>query len=553
MILDAIFAKNDDRQSDLLRGDRGWDSFSGGELPTSTTAGVRIDECSSMAFPAVWAAVTILAELLASLPCHTYRRRPDNGRDRDRNHQLYDVLHLRANPFMSAFTFWETLEGHRLLWGNAFAEIAYDQAGRIVALWPIIPDRIKIDQSGDGYVYRVTNPDATEVVIPSFKMLHIVGFSPDGILGSSPIRVNRDTIGGAMASEQFSGQFFAHGVTPSGILVWPGIEEKDKAKRAAARKVFEQDYGGVSRSHRVLMMSEAGDWKAIGTDPEKSQLLETRKYGINQMSRVFHIPGFMLGDNEAMKWRNVEQLSLLFERYSMRPTAERYEQEINWKLFPGPERMTHFAEFDLDGLLRADLQARTESYFRGFQIGHWTINEMLQRENRNPIGPAGDVRFVPLNLAPIDKVISGEAGQGAGPSQRQIDAEHELIETLVTRAIEKERHELCKARVRLSEKGDRAWFDRWVTKFYREHEQRVLDAMLPGLKMAAISRDISIAVICNWAKVRTGKYIGHSLARARDLTYDPAGLSPSIEAAAIYDAFVTELSNADSGESEESV
>ena len=553
MLLDAILAATPDRRTDLLTSDRGWQSFSGGELPTGTSSGVKVDEGSALSFSAVWAAVTTLASLFASLPFHTYRRLPDDGREIDRAHSVYDLLRLRPNPFMSSFVWREALEGHKLLWGNAYSEIVYDTSGTIRELWPIIPERVRIEAEGAGYIYIVTNPDNEEVRIPVWKMLHVPGFSADGILGSSPVRVNRDTIGGALASEQYSGGFFAHGVNPTGILTWPGLQDKDEEKRKAGKRLFEESHGGLSRAHRVLMMSEAGDWKQISTDPEKSQLLETRQFGVNQMSRVFPIPGFLLGDNEAMKWRNVEQMTLVFQKFSLAPTVTRYEQEFNYKLFPGGERQTHFAELDMDGLLRADVETRTAGYHSGFQVGLWTINEMLKREGRNGIGPPGDVRFVPMNLTPVEQAIEPAAPPPAPfpPPQRseeETEAQRKLITTLVSRAIEIERHELCKARARLADKGDAAWFDRWATKFYQGHETRMSDAMLPGMQMAAVSEGIPLPVVNAWVEARAASYVNSSLmARARDETYDPAGLNPAVEATAIYEAFAEELGNEPNG------
>ncbi len=373
------------------------DWFSGGGQAAS---GVTVNENTALQSTAVFACVRILAETIASLPLPVYRRLQGGGKERAADHYLYPLLHDQPNPEMTSFEFRETLMGHLALWGNAYAEIERDGAGRVRALWPLRPDRMQIRRDAHGLRYEYTLPDGLIAVLRQRNIMHIRGLSGNAIVGYYPIRLAREAIGLALATEEFGARFFGSGSRPGGVLEHPGKLSDEAAKRL--RQSWEDVHSGLSGAHRVAILEEGIKWHQIGIPPEDAQFIDTRKFQIAEIARIFRVPLHLLDEHDkAATYASVEQFALQFVIHTIRPWLVRWEQAFKRDLFLPQERDRYFAEFLVEGLLRGDIESRYRAYATARQWGWMSANDILELENRNPI-PNGNVYLIPLNMAPAE-------------------------------------------------------------------------------------------------------------------------------------------------------
>ncbi len=366
----------------------------------TTYTGVAVNEKTAMQTTAVYACVRILAETIASLPFPVYRRLSGGGKARAPDHPLYSILHDVANEEMTSFTLRETMMGHIALWGNAYAEIERNGAGDIVALWPLLPDRTwpERNKNTKKLEYKTVLPDGTLALLSKEQVLHIPGLGFDGLVGYSPIAMTRQAIGLAQATEEFGGRFFGDGAHPGGIVEYPGTLSDVAYERY--KKDAQENYGGLGKSHRLMVLENGLKYTQVGIPPEDAQFLETRKFQLNEIARIFRIPPHMIGDLERATFSNVEQQSIDFVVHTIRPWLVRLEQSIQFKLFTPTERRLFFAEFVVDGLLRGDVKTRFEAYGIAIDKGWMNRNEVREKENLNPQDGL-DEFLVPLNMAPV--------------------------------------------------------------------------------------------------------------------------------------------------------
>lgn len=412
------------RRSSLAQPDsalREW--LLGGEPAAS---GVTVNEQTALTYSAVYAAIRVLAETVASLPLHVYRQ---DGRSKVRatDHPLYDVLHSRPNPVMTSFELRETMMGHLLTGGNAYAEVVRDRAGRVIELWPLRWDRMRIVVGADGrtlhYMYRDSR--GQEMEIP--EVLHIRGLSGDGVVGYSPIRLAREAIGLGLATEKFGASYFGNGAQPGGVLKTPNaLSEK---ARQNLRESWEATHRGPSRAHRVAILEEGLEWQQIGIPPEDSQFLETRRFQVSEIARIFRIPPHLLGDLERATFSNIEQQSIEFVVHSVRPWLVRWEQAIEQRLMTEEERRAGFyVRFNVDGLLRGDIKSRYEAYAIARQWGWYSANDIREKEDEDPI-EGGDEYLVPLNMVPAGQAspaVPPQDSGGNGARMRRPDSGHAM-------------------------------------------------------------------------------------------------------------------------------
>ncbi len=372
-----------------------------------STAGKRVNEFTAMQTTAVYACVRILAESIAGLPLHVYAYRGD-GRERVPGHPLFTILHDAPNPEMTSFVFRETLMVHLLLWGNAYAQILRDRAGRVAGLYPLLPNRMSVNRDDDGRLYytyqRVTdeNPNFSksgEVTLSSEDVLHIPGLGFDGLIGYSPIAMARNAVGMTLACEEYGASFFANGARPGGVLQHPGVL-KDPAK---LRESWQAVYGGAANTGKVAVLEEGMTYQQIGIPPEEAQFLETRKFQVDEIARLYRIPPHMVGDLDKSSFSNIEQQSLEFVKYTLNPWVVRWEQALQKSLLLPEERKRYFIRFNVDGLLRGDYQSRMQGYAVGRQNGWLSANDIREMEDMNPI-PAeegGDTYLINGNMTKL--------------------------------------------------------------------------------------------------------------------------------------------------------
>jgi HK97 family phage portal protein len=360
--------------------------------------GVSVTEQSALTNVAVWSCVRILSETVASLPLFLYQRM-ERGKQRAIDHPLYSLLHDRPNPEMTSFTFRETLMAHLVTWGNAYAEIEY-QDDRLTpkALWPLRPDmmRVERDKQTKQIVYRYSLPaDYGQTVLPAYKVLHIPGLGFDGIVGYSPITMARESIGLSMGLEEYGARFFSGGATPGGVLEHPAKLSKEAQDRL--RSSWNEMHQGLSNQHRIAILEEGMKFNKIGIPLDDAQFLESRKFQKSEIAALFHVPPHMIGDLERATFSNIEEQALEFVVYTMRPWLVRWEQVFNWKLLTAPGDDVYFAEFMVDALLRGNIQARYQAYATARQWGWMSANDIRELENQNPID-GGDIYLNPLNM-----------------------------------------------------------------------------------------------------------------------------------------------------------
>jgi HK97 family phage portal protein len=288
---------------------------------------------------------------------------------------------------------------HLLLWGNAYAQIIRNGKGSVMDLYPLMPNKMEVDRDENGqiiYKYNRSKDEANTkeegtVVLESADVLHIPGLGFDGLVGYSPI---------AMAKE-FGSKFFANGASPSGVLEHPGIL-KDPAR---VRDSWNAAYGGSANSHKVAVLEEGMKYTPISISPNEAQFLETRKFQINEIARIFRVPPHMVGDLEKSSFSNIEQQSLEFVKYTLDPWVIRWEQSLSRALLTQDEKQTYFFKFNIDGLLRGDYQSRMNGYAVGRQNGWMSANDIRELENmdRIPEELGGDLYLVNGNMLPLEK------------------------------------------------------------------------------------------------------------------------------------------------------
>ena len=380
-----------------------------------STSGKRVNERSSMQMTAVYSCVRILSEAVAGLPLHMYRYTDNGGKEKAAEHPLYFLLHDEPNPEMTSFVFRETLMTHLLLWGNAYSQIIRNGKGEVIALYPLMPDRMNVERDSKGqlyYEYTVSMDDAptvkgSTVILPPSEVLHIPGLGFDGLVGYSPIAMAKNAIGMAIACEEYGAKFFANGAQPSGVLEHPGTL-KDPSR---VRESWQSTFGGSHNANKVAVLEEGMKYTPISISPEQAQFLETRKFQINEIARIFRVPPHMVGDLEKSSFSNIEQQSLEFVKYTLDPWVSRWEQSMARSLLTPEEKKQYFMKFNVDGLLRGDYQSRMNGYAVGRQNGWMSANDIRELENldRIPEELGGDLYLINGNMMPLS--MSGAAYQ----------------------------------------------------------------------------------------------------------------------------------------------
>ena len=380
----------------------GYTFFFGG-----STSGKAVTERSAMQMTAVYSCVRILAEAVAGLPLNLYRYTEDGGKEKAIDHPLYLLLHDEPNPEMSSFVFRETLMTHLLLWGNAYAQVIRNGKGEVIALYPLMPNKMTVDRDSQGQLYysyqrgtdeAIRDKNQTVILRPS-DVLHIPGLGFDGLVGYSPIAMAKNAIGMAIACEEYGAKFFANGAAPGGVLEHPGTI-KDPQR---VRESWQSTFGGSGNANKIAVLEEGMKYTPIGISPEQAQFLETRKFQINEIARIFRVPPHMVGDLEKSSFSNIEQQSLEFVKYTLDPCVVRWEQSITRALLTQTEKARYFVKFNLEGLLRGDYESRMNGYATARQNGWMSANDIRELENldRIPAEEGGDLYLINGNMLPL--------------------------------------------------------------------------------------------------------------------------------------------------------
>ena len=423
-IFSGLF-KSRDKPTDSTVGSR-YTFYMGG-----STSGKTVTERSAMQMTAVYSCVRILAEAIAGLPLHVYRYNSDGGKEKAIDHSLYLILHDEPNPEMSSFVFRETLMTHLLLWGNAYAQIIRNSKGEVVALYPLMPNKMSVDRDENGQLYyqylrsidEVGGKNETVILKPA-DVLHIPGLGFDGLVGYSPIAMAKNAIGLAIATEEYGAKFFANGAAPSGVLEHPGTI-KDPQR---VREAWQSQFGGSQNSGKIAVLEEGMKYTPISISPEQAQFLETRKFQINEIARIFRVPPHMVGDLEKSSFSNIEQQSLEFVKYTLDPWVIRWEQSIMRTLLTPEEKKSYFVKFNLEGLLRGDYQSRMNGYATARQNGWMSANDIRELENldRIPAEAGGDLYLINGNMLPLQQ--AGAFANTQNDDGKEENTDEEVLE-----------------------------------------------------------------------------------------------------------------------------
>ena len=384
-----------------------------------TTAGKAVNERSAMQMTAVYSCVRILAEAVAGLPLHVLDEEDGKARKKATEHPLYAILHDEPNHEMTSFIFRETLMTHLLLWGNAYAQIIRNGRGEVLGLYPLMPNRMTVDRDEAGRLYYQYQTSKDEpkvgkggtVILAPHDVLHIPGLGFDGLVGYSPIAMAKNAIGMAIATEEYGAKFFANGAAPGGVLEHPGVI-KDPER---VRESWNATFGGSGNANKIAVLEEGMKYTPISVSPEQAQFLETRKFQIDEIARIFRIPPHMIGDLEKSSFSNIEQQSLEFVKYTLDPWVARWEQAMTRSLLTAEEKKHLSIHFNVDGLLRGDYESRMRGYATARQNGWMSANDIRDLENldRIPAEEGGDLYLINGNMTKL-KDAGLFAGQIAG-------------------------------------------------------------------------------------------------------------------------------------------
>lgn len=366
---------------------------------TPSDSGVRVTEEKALAMPAVWRAVSLIAGSIGSLPLHAYR---STGASRQlvstgRAARLLDSPHADMTPF----EFWELTTAHLLLWGNAYAWINRTNQHGDVKFIGLHPSRVKPGRTSDGV--KVYSIDGGQIVATDDDLLHIPGFSIDGIVGISPIAMARQGIGLALAAEQYGAKLFGSGSLAAGVLESDQSLTEEQANTIMTR--WRNKRTGMKSAHEVIVLDKGAKFHQLTIPPQEAQFLESRRFQVSEIARMFGVPPHMLMDTEkSTSWgTGIEQQSIGFVVYTLRPWLTRIEQRITRVLKPEPV----YARFAIEGLLRGDSKQRGEFYQLMWGLGVLSTNDIRALEEQAPVD-GGDVRYRPLNYGLLGEAESND-------------------------------------------------------------------------------------------------------------------------------------------------
>lgn len=453
-----------------------------------SAAGPVVSPESALRVATVYACVRILAETVASLPLHLYRRLPDGGKERADDHPLYETLHDFPNAWQTALEFFEQQMYYTVLRGNGLAEIKSGLRGSVSQLLPIHPSRIKgpPEQLPSGELrYRIADEDnGKDRWLYSGEVIHIRGMSSDGFWGLTPITHASTTIGVALASDMLEASQLKNGVKPSGTYQHPGQLSDEAYLRLKAQMA---ETGGYGQAGKTLILEEGMKWEAVAMTNRDAQFIEAKKLRPGEIARIFRVPPHMIGDHEkGASYASVEQQALDFVVHSVRPWLVRIEQAIKRDLIS--QHRTFFCEFLADALLRGDIASRYNAYAIGIQNEILNPNECRGYENLNPYSGGEEYRNRitqkpeddPAGATVPQRTTDRDADESTVDDDDDTQASRLLrtfTQDVAGRIASRELKELSKRAKHAKADGDQ--FREWLAGFYGQHAQYVDQAIDP--------------------------------------------------------------------------
>jgi HK97 family phage portal protein len=381
--------------NESVMSERQWSGLSFGGA-SSSAAGIRVDETAALSLPATLQALRILTGVFAMTPMPLFRV-TGSGRERARDEDLYRLMHDKPNNYQSAFAFRELMMADLMLWGNFYAYVSRDFAGRPVALTRLKPGTVLVAEffdRRDGYTmfYDATLPDDTRERFPSRDIWHVANFTRDGLVGLNPIAFARDALGGAIQTSRHASKYWGQGGRPPVALkVKTRVDADDKAR---IRSDWNSKFGGPNGDN-VAVLDQDMDVSFLTEDNVKSQFLETRQFQVVDLARLWGVPPHLIFDLSRSTNNNIEHQSLEFVIYHLGPHYERIAQSATIQFAPEG----HYFEHVTDALVKGDIKSRMEAYWLQRQMGMANANELRRRENEPNIeGAAGEEYWRPGNM-----------------------------------------------------------------------------------------------------------------------------------------------------------
>lgn len=366
-----------------------------------TNAGVSVNEERALGLTAVYACVDIISNTMATMPLHVNKRLKPRGKERDTENPLYTLLHDSPNPEQTSFQWRKITNVHRLLWGAGISEIEFDERGRPIALWPLPPWRVTPKRTKSGSLYYEYNDNETTRLFQSWEVV-VFTTTQTGDEWKSPIRLHREVIGSALATQEYGAKIFGSGVNPAGIL--SGVTFSDEDTEDSIRKKFGDSYQGLNSGKRLMLLEEGVSFTRVGLPPIDAQYIETMKYNVSEIARIYGVPLFMLASMDgSSNWgTGIEEQKEGYMSFTILPVATQSEQELNKKVI---KDRSLFCEYATAGLLRGTMTSRMNAYQKGFLMGMYSPDDLRELENLNPLpNGQGNIYQSPMNLQSLKDV-----------------------------------------------------------------------------------------------------------------------------------------------------
>jgi HK97 family phage portal protein len=346
--------------------------------------GIHINAKNALQTTAVFACVRLLSESIASLPLFLCRK-TETGKEKATDLPLYGVLHDVPNPEADSFQFWQAFVANMLIYGRGYAEVVRNNAGRVVQMWNITTPYVRVQRNSETQEleYVVTPSGKEQFILRKDQIFRVDWFSMDALNAFRPLELAQNAIGLGEAAEKFASDYFKNGTNAGGFITYP--EEMTDDQVESFQKQFREKYEGLSNSARLIFLEQGSQFQKASNTPEESQMLETRKFQVEEVARFYNVPLHMIGDLDHATFSNIEQMSLNYVIYTLRPYLVRIERAIVAQLLTPLDRQTLFAKFSADALLRGDYLSRMQGYAQARQNGWMSANDIRDLEDMESI------------------------------------------------------------------------------------------------------------------------------------------------------------------------
>lgn len=372
--------------------------------------GIHINAKNALQTTAVFACVRLLSESIASLPLFLYRK-TETGKEKATDDPLYSVLHDVPNPETDSFQFWQAFVANMLIYGRGYAEAVRNNAGQVVQMWNITTPYVRVQRNSETQEleYVVTPSGEEQFILRKDQIFRVDWFSMDALNAFKPLELAQNAIGLGEAAEEFASDYFKNGANVGGIIEYPDVMEGDQLEQY--KKDTKKEYSGLSNAARLLFLEQGSKFQKVTDSPQESQMLETRKFQVEEVARFYNVPLHMIGDLDHATFSNIEQMSLNYVIYTLRPYLVRIERAITAQLLMPQEQTLYFPKFSVEGLLRGDYKSRMDGYAVARQNGWMSANDIRELEDMDRIPPeqGGDAYLANGNLRSLEKLMTASA------------------------------------------------------------------------------------------------------------------------------------------------